>query len=217
MLSGYSEPLGWNKLSLAPIWLKERFIFLIDRERRHAEKGAPARIIAKINALCDKEIIEALYKAGHAGVQIDLIVRGICCLKVGLKGIEGRISVRSIVGHYLEHSRLFYFENSGNPEYYAGSADWMPRNLERRVEILFPIEQPELVAEMKNIFDIILADTVKAHHLTALDKYEKVDKRGKTVLNSQLELGRRAAEAGSSPVDLGNSRVFTPIYREKQE
>jgi polyphosphate kinase len=213
MLSGYSEPLGWNRLSLAPLWLKDRFLFLIDRERTHAKEGRPARIIAKVNALCDKDIIEALYHAAHAGVEIDLIVRGICCLKVGLPGIGERIRVRSVVGNFLEHSRLFYFENDGTPEYYAGSADWMPRNLERRVEILFPIEQPDLREELAYIFDTILSDTVKAHVLTPLGSYEKVDKRGKKAVNSQMAFGRRYAQLGTAEEERGHSRVFTPIHR----
>jgi polyphosphate kinase len=213
MLSGYSEPLGWHKLSLAPLWLKDRFLFLIDREREHAKAGSPARIIAKVNALCDKDIIEALYHAAHAGVEIDLIVRGICCLKVGLPGIGERLRVRSVVGNFLEHSRLFFFENDGNREYYAGSADWMPRNLERRVEILFPIEQPDLREELDYIFATILADTVKAHILTPLGNYEKVDKRGKKAVNSQMAFARRYAGLGAAEEGQARSRVFTPVYR----
>lgn len=211
MLSGYSEPLSWNKLSLAPLWLKDRFLYLIDRERRNAGAGRPARIIAKVNSLCDKDIIEALYKAAHAGVQIDLIVRGICCLKTGIEGLEGRIKVRSIVGNFLEHTRIFYFENDRNPEYYAASADWMPRNLERRVEIMFPIEQPDLVKRMEYIFEILLADTVKAHLLNSDGSYGKVDKRGKKVLNSQLEFAKNAAALNSEHEIKACSRLFTPI------
>ena len=134
MLSGYSEPLLWNKLSLAPLWLKDKFLYLIQREQKYAQEGHPAHIIAKMNSLCDRDIIAALYEASAAGVRIDLIVRGICCLRTGIPGVSENITVRSIVGTFLEHSRIFYFENDGNPEYYCGSADWMPRNLERRVE-----------------------------------------------------------------------------------
>ncbi|MDR0221487.1 MAG: RNA degradosome polyphosphate kinase [Lachnospiraceae bacterium] len=213
MLSGYSEPLGWNKLSLAPLWLKDRFLFLIERERDHAKAGNPARIIAKVNALCDKDIIEALYHAAYAGVEIDLIVRGICCLKVGLPGIGERLRVRSVVGNFLEHSRLFFFENDGNHEYYAGSADWMPRNLERRVEILFPIEQQDLREELNYIFATILADTVKAHILTPLGHYEKVDKRGKKAVNSQMAFARRYAGFSAAEEGPAHSRVFTPVYK----
>ena len=123
MLSGYSEPLSWNRLVVAPIWLRKKFLKLILREAKHAREGREGRIIAKMNSLCDKDIIAALYEASAAGVQIDLIVRGICCLKVGIPGISENIRVRSIVGNFLEHSRIFYFHNDGQPELFMGSAD----------------------------------------------------------------------------------------------
>lgn len=186
MLSGYSEPLAWNKLSLAPLWLRDKFLSLINREREHAANGRSARIIAKMNSLCDPGIIEALYDASAAGVEIDLIVRGICCLRAGIPGLSENIRVRSIVGTFLEHSRIFYFSNNGSPEYYMGSADWMPRNLDKRVEILFPVEDPVLQEEIHNILDIQLADTKKAHLLMPDGTYVKVDQRGKTPLNSQM-------------------------------
>ena len=131
MLSGYSEPAFWNKLSLAPLWLKDRFLQLIGREKEHAENGGEGHIIAKMNSLCDRDVIEALYAASAAGVKIELIVRGICCLKVGIPGVSENISVRSIVGNFLEHSRIFYFYNNGQEEVFCSSADWMPRNLEK--------------------------------------------------------------------------------------
>lgn len=186
MLSGYSEPLVWNKLSLAPLWLRSKFLSLIEREKEHAKNGRPARIIAKMNSLCDPGIIEALYDASEAGVEIDLIVRGICCLRAGIKGLSEHIRVRSIVGTFLEHSRIFYFENNGNAEYYMGSADWMPRNLDKRVEILFPVEDPVLQEEIYHILHMQLSDTKKAHLLMPDGHYVKVDQRGKTPLNSQL-------------------------------
>ena len=186
MLSGYSEPLVWNKLSLAPLWLRGKFLSLIEREKEHAKNGRTARIIAKMNSLCDPGIIEALYDASEAGVEIDLIVRGICCLRAGIKGLSEHIRVRSIVGTFLEHSRIFYFENNGNAEYYMGSADWMPRNLDKRVEILFPVEDPILQEEIYHILHIQLSDTKKAHLLMPDGHYVKVDQRGKTPLNSQL-------------------------------
>ena len=179
MLSGYSEPLVWNKLSLAPLWLRGKFLSLIEREKEHAKNGRTARIIAKMNSLCDPGIIEALYDASEAGVEIDLIVRGICCLRAGIKGLSEHIRVRSIVGTFLEHSRIFYFENNGN-------ADWMPRNLDKRVEILFPVEDPILQEEIYHILHIQLSDTKKAHLLMPDGHYVKVDQRGKTPLNSQL-------------------------------
>ena len=186
MLSGYSEPLVWNKLSLAPLWLRGKFLSLIEREKEHAKNGRTARIIAKMNSLCDPGIIEALYDASEAGVEIDLIVRGICCLRAGIKGLSEHIRVRSIVGTFLEHSRIFYFENNGNAEYYMGSTDWMPRNLDKRVEILFPVEDPILQEEIYHILHMQLSDTKKAHLLMPDGHYVKVDQRGKTPLNSQL-------------------------------
>lgn len=194
MLSGYSEPLAWNKLSLAPLWLRDKFLSLIARERDHAGKGRPAKIIAKMNSLCDPGIIEALYEASAAGVEIHLIVRGICCLKAGVPGLSENIHVRSIVGTFLEHSRIFFFANNGVPEYYMGSADWMPRNLDKRVEILFPVEDPVLQKEVQHILDIQLADTKKAHLLMPDGTYEKVDQRGKTPLNSQMYFCEQARE-----------------------
>lgn len=194
MLSGYSEPLAWNKLSLAPLWLRDRFLSLIARECDNAKKGRPAAIIAKMNSLCDPGIIKALYEASAAGVNIRLIVRGICCLRAGVPGLSENIHVRSIVGTFLEHSRIFYFENNGIPEFYMGSADWMPRNLDKRVEILFPVEDPELQDKIKHILDIQLADTKKAHILMPDGTYEKVDQRGKTPLNSQMYFCKQAME-----------------------
>ncbi|MBR4965083.1 MAG: RNA degradosome polyphosphate kinase, partial [Lachnospiraceae bacterium] len=194
MLSGYSEPLNWNCLSIAPLWMKDRFLYLIERERKHAKAGEPARIIAKMNSLCDKDVIEALYQASAAGVQIDLIVRGICCLKVGIPGISENISVRSIVGNFLEHSRIYYFENAGEEEYYLSSADWMPRNLDRRVEILFPLEDASCKEQACHILDVQMADTLKAHLLNKDNEYEKVDRRGKARVGAQATLMKEAVE-----------------------
>lgn len=210
MLSGYSEPRSWNRLSLAPHWLKDRFLRLIGREKGYALAGRPARIIAKMNALCDKDIIEALYEASAAGVRIDLIIRGICCLRVGVPGVSENITVRSIVGNFLEHARIFCFENDGKPEYYCASADWMPRNLERRVEILFPIEKPALQEKLKLILDSQLKDTVKAHILQPNGSYTKVDRRGKEVFNAQLSFCEEAREAVREKTGEMHNRVFIP-------
>lgn len=210
MISGYSEPLQWNKLTLAPLWLKDKFLYLIKREKEAALAGKPAHIIAKMNSLCDADVIAALYEASAAGVKIELIVRGICCLKVGIKGVSENISVRSIVGNFLEHSRIFYFENDGNPEYYCASADWMPRNLERRVEILFPIEKEELKAQIMHILQNQLRDTVKAHILQPDGSYEKIDRRGKETFQSQDAFCREAVEAAEHSSQEENCRVFIP-------
>lgn len=215
MLSGYSEPLFWNKLSLAPLWLKDRFLQLINREKENAKAGRGGHIIAKVNSLCDKDIIEALYDAAAAGVKIELIIRGICCLKTGLPGIGENISVRSIVGNFLEHCRIFYFENDGKPEYYCASADWMPRNLERRVEIMFPIETPALCTKLMNILTMQLKDTAKAHVLMSDGTYEKVDRRGKGTFNAQMEFGRLAVQAAKENDEFISRRVFIPeIHHE---
>ncbi|MBQ9928988.1 MAG: RNA degradosome polyphosphate kinase [Lachnospiraceae bacterium] len=210
MLSGYSEPLSWNKLSLAPLWLKDRFLYLIQRERENAEAGRGGHIIAKINSLCDKDIIEALYEAAAAGVKIELIIRGICCLKTGIPGIGNNITVRSIVGNFLEHSRIFYFANDGKPEYYCASSDWMPRNLERRVEILFPVEKPELRNKLMHILETQLKDTVKAHILKPDGSYEKVDKRGKGTFIAQKVFCEEAVKAAKENGEVINHRVFIP-------
>ena len=207
MLSGYSEPLSWNKLALAPTWLRTRFVELINRERDYAAMGKPARIVAKMNSLCDAGIINALYEASAAGVQIELIIRGICCLKQGVPGMSETIQVRSIVGTFLEHSRIFYFENDGSPEIYMGSADWMPRNLDKRVEILFPVEAPDLKKEIVHILHTQLADNTKAHLLQpdglidpekdGLVKvyggcYKKADRRGHAAVCSQMQFCKEA-------------------------
>lgn len=210
MLSGYSEPLSWNELILAPIWLRSRFMRLIERETKRARDGKPARIIAKMNSLCDDGIIAALYEASAAGVEIDLIVRGICCLKVGIPGVSEHIRVRSIVGNFLEHSRIFYFLNDGEEEVYMGSADWMPRNLDRRVEILFPVLDPELREKVKHILTVELSDNTKAHVLKSDGNYEKIDKRGKLLVNSQAQFCEEAVNAVLKQDNIYTDRVFVP-------
>ncbi len=210
MLSGYSEPRNWNKLSLAPLWLKDRFLYLIQREADYARKGSKGHIIAKMNSLCDKSIIEALYAASEAGVKIELIIRGICCLKTGIPHVSENITVRSIVGNYLEHARIFYFENDGKPEFYCGSADWMPRNLDRRVEILFPVEKPKLQEKLMHILQCQLQDNVKASVLKPDGTYEKVNRRGKEEFNAQLNFCMDAKAEAAAKTESGNKRVFIP-------
>ena len=219
MLSGYSEPLAWNKLSLAPLWLRDRFIELIHQEEVNAREGRPAHIIAKMNSLCDKGIIMALYKASAAGVKIELIIRGICCLKTGIPGISENITVKSIVGNFLEHSRIFYFYNNGWENVFMGSADWMPRNLDRRVEIMFPVEDETCKKEVMHILDIQLQDNVKAHYLQPDDTYQKPDKRGKTLVSSQDYFCKEAMEAAAEDKkkDEELSRVFEPMYHNEED
>ena len=146
-------------------------IELIDREIDHARQGRPGRIVAKMNSLVDPPIIQALYKASQAGVSIDLIIRGICCLRPGLAGISDNIRVLSIVGRLLEHSRIFYFANNGEDEMYIGSADWMPRNLNRRVEAIAPVEEPSLKQDLQEILGLMLADTRNAWELQPDGQY----------------------------------------------
>ena len=217
MLSGYSEPLSWNELVLAPIWLRTRFMRLIARETKHAREGKPAKIVAKMNSLCDEGIIAALYEASAAGVEIELIVRGICCLKVGIPGISENIHVRSIVGNFLEHSRIFFFLNDGEEELYMGSADWMPRNLDRRVEILFPVLDDTLKEKVKHILDVELADNTKAHVLKPDGEYEKIDRRGKVLVNSQKQFCEEAVAAVPKTDHVYRERVFVPAEPAEQE
>ncbi|MCI8874577.1 MAG: RNA degradosome polyphosphate kinase [Lachnospiraceae bacterium] len=210
MLSGYSEPLSWNRLVVAPIWLRKKFLKLIERETKNAREGKEAKIIAKMNSLCDKEIIAALYEASAAGVQIDLIVRGICCLRVGIPKVSENIRIRSIVGNFLEHSRIFYFFNDGIPEIYMGSADWMPRNLDRRVEIIFPVENEEIKKKVFHILEVELMDNTKAHVLNSQGQYEKIDKRGKTLVNSQEQFVKEAKVKKKKEYNIYQDRVFIP-------
>ena len=218
MLSGYSEPLNWNMLSVAPLWLRTKFLHLINRETKHAKDGKPASIIAKMNSLCDKEIIAALYEASCAGVKIRLVVRGICCLKAGIPGLSENIEVRSIVGEFLEHARIFIFENDGSEEIYMGSADWMPRNLDRRVEIMFPVLREELKDRIRRYMELELEDNLKAHVLQPDGTYEKPDRRGKLPVGSQMALCEMAVNAAKEERKKKQqdeqARVFIPIESE---
>ena len=210
MLSGYSEPEAWHRLVVAPIWLRKKFYSLIDREIGIAKKGRPARIIAKMNSLCDQKLIERLYEASAAGVEIRLIVRGICCLKTGIPGVSDNIEVSSIVGEYLEHSRIFYFYNDGEEDIYMGSADWMPRNLDRRVEIIFPLEDDAVRAKAKHILEVLVRDNKKAYYLGADGTYERVDKRGKKLISAQETFWKEALKSRKKEEKSKIDRVFTP-------
>ena len=210
MLSGYSEPLSWHRLTMAPLWLKDRFLFLINREKEHALQGRKARIIAKFNSLVDRDVIKALYEASAAGVKIDLIIRGICCLKVGVEGVSENINVRSIVGTFLEHSRIYYFENGGNPDVYLSSADWMPRNLERRVELLFPIDDVSLKERVIHILDIMLKDNVKAQLLHKDGTYKRISRRGKKAISCQQYFCDEAVKLSENRKEVQTSRLLIP-------
>lgn len=188
MLTGFAEPPMLNKLVSAPRDLRGRFIELIEREAQNARAGKRAEIFAKMNALVDEGIISALYRASSAGVRIRLIVRGICCLRPGLPGVSENIAVRSIVGRFLEHSRVFIFANDGQPETYLSSADWMPRNLDRRVELLFPVEQPQLARHLKELLKLQWRDNVKSSELHPDGHYTRIARSGETRLDAQEAL-----------------------------
>lgn len=188
MLSGYSRLTNLKKLQVAPLSLRNQLLDLIRREADHARQGGVGQIIIKANSVVDQEIIHALYAASEAGVKIDLIIRGICCLRPGLPGIGENISVRSIVGRFLEHSRIFYFMNNGDEKIYLASADLMDRNLDRRVEIMFPIDDQDLRQTIKNLLDLCLRDTVKSRILDHSGNYTRMDKRGKALFNMQEHL-----------------------------
>ncbi|MGN6393351.1 MAG: polyphosphate kinase 1 [Gemmatimonadales bacterium] len=173
VLTGFASPAGYRKLIVAPRGMRERFIGMIRREIAHSRAGRPARIIAKMNALVDPDIIAALYEASGAGVSTDLIIRGICCLRPGLAGLSGSIRVISIVGRFLEHSRAFYFLNGGDEEVYIGSADWMPRNLDRRIEAVTPIESPADRQALRDLLVFMLEDNRQAWDLRSDGSYEQ--------------------------------------------
>ncbi|OLP18295.1 RNA degradosome polyphosphate kinase [Leptolyngbya sp. 'hensonii'] len=170
-LTGFSKQKTFRKLLVAPVTLRDRMVALIRREIEHCQNGKPGRIIAKMNALIDPGIIKTLYQASQAGVQIDLIIRGMCCLRPGIPGVSDHIRVISIVGRYLEHSRIFHFHNSGQEEVFIGSADWMQRNLDRRVEAVTPVEDPDCARELKEILDILLADNRQAWDMQSTGAY----------------------------------------------
>jgi len=174
-LTAYAEHPGYGPLLVAPLDLAEKLTALIEREAEHARAGRPARIIAKMNALLDKKVILALYQASQAGVDIDLIVRGICALRPGVRGVSDRIKVRSIVGRFLEHSRIYYFCNGGDDEVYIGSADWMPRNLYERVEVLTPLKDSMARERVRReILDVYLADNLKTRILAKDGSYHRI-------------------------------------------
>ncbi|HOK79094.1 MAG TPA: polyphosphate kinase 1, partial [Verrucomicrobiota bacterium] len=203
---------------VAPFELHRRTIELIQREAEHAKRGLPARIIAKMNSLVDTDVIDALYEASQAGVKIDLIVRGICCLRPGVRGLSDNITVRSIVGRFLEHSRIFWFENARQPEVYLGSADWMPRNFFRRVEIIFPVEDGRLRDRIETeLLAIMLADNTKARLLQPDGSYVRAKRAlGEPAINCQSEFMRLALETAASKTGKSGpqSRTLRPINRQ---
>jgi len=214
LLTGYSQRREWSKLRVAPVGLREQVITLIDREARHAREGRGARIIVKMNALVEPSVIDALYRASQAGVRIDLVIRGICCLRAGLPGVSEHIRVTSIVDRFLEHSRVFFFENAGQSEVFLASADWMPRNFFRRVEVMFPVEDPRLKARIiENILPTVLADNVKARVQQQDGSYERPTRaEGEAPLRSQVVLAGLARDSAREVGENGRP-LFVPILR----
>jgi polyphosphate kinase len=210
-LTGFSDPPRMRKLVMAPTHLRDRVLRLVNRERQRAESGTPAEIRGKINALVDEEIIRALYDAAKAGVRIRLAVRGICCLRPGLKGVSDAIEVVSVVDRFLEHSRLFHFKNGGDEEVYLSSADWMPRNLDKRIELLFPVETPEGRQKALLALDAIFQDNVKGRRLQADGTYKRRrPAKGEEAYRSQIELHREAKRAADR-LRAGVEITFEPL------
>lgn len=211
LLSGYSEPPVWNKLVMAPLGLREKIYALIDNEIAMVRAGREGHIIAKMNSLIDQPVIQKLYEASAAGVHIDLIVRGICGLRTGIEGISDNITVRSIVGRQLEHSRIFWFANGGEEQLYLSSADWMPRNLNDRVELFFPVETEEHIHRIKALLDLYLRDNVGAHMMQSNGTYRRVRNKLEPVSaqSTLYEMAQLALTADKLPMEKRLQPVFS--------
>ena len=211
LLSGYSEPPVWNKLGMAPLGLREKIYALIDNEIAMVRSGREGHIIAKMNSLIDQPVIQKLYEASAAGVHIDLIVRGICGLRTGIEGISDNITVRSIVGRQLEHSRIFWFANGGEEQLYLSSADWMPRNLNDRVELFFPVETEEHIRRIKALLDLYLRDNVGAHMMQSNGTYRRVRNKLEPVSaqSTLYEMAQLAVTADKLPMEKRLQPVFS--------
>lgn len=215
MLSGYSKIEGMNKLYIAPLNLRKKISSLIEEQIKIAESGKSVRIVAKINSLVDKQIITKLYDASAAGVKVDLIVRGICCLRPNMPGVSENIRVISIVGRFLEHSRIFYFCNEDEEKVYLSSADWMTRNLDRRVEILFPIEDKKIKARIKDELKIYFMDNVKARVLNSQGSYERIERKDGELLSSQKYFEDKFKRLARKNNIRKKRRKFKPIINVK--
>lgn len=213
LLTGYSEAVGWSQLTVEPTRLKQRFVDLIDREGQVSTPDRPGLIMAKVNSLQDKEICQALYRASGAGVKVMLNVRGICCLRPGLKGVSEKIEVRSIVDRFLEHARIFYFRNGGHEEVYMSSADWMRRNLDNRLEIIFPVTSASLRRRLIGILKTYFADNTKARQLLPDGSYEPVSRKGRRV-RAQEVFYKEAVEAARAANE--STVRFRPLRRPKE-
>ena len=213
LLSGYSEPPVWNKLVMAPLGLREKIYSLIDNEINMVKLGKGGHIIAKMNSIIDQPVIQKLYEASMAGVQIELIVRGICGLRTGIEGVSENITVRSIVGRQLEHSRIFWFANGGEEQLYLSSADWMPRNLNDRVELFFPVEAEEHVQRIKALLDLYLRDNVGAFMMQSNGTYRRVTNKAEQVSaqSTLYEMALLAATADKVPME----QRLQPMYSRR--
>lgn len=211
LLSGYGEPPVWNKLVMAPLGLREKIYALINNEIDMVKKGKEGHIIAKMNSLIDYPVIQKLYEASAAGVHIDLIVRGICGLRTGIEGISDNITVRSIVGRQLEHSRIFWFANGGEEQLYLSSADWMPRNLNDRVELFFPVETEEHIHRIKGLLDLYLRDNVGAHMMQSNGTYRRVHNKLEPVSAQATlyEMAQLAVTSDKLPMEQRLQPVFS--------
>ena len=195
MITGYSQPSTWSKIAVAPHGLRSRFLRLIVRETMRSKDQQKGLIMAKMNSLVDPEIIEALYRASQAGVKVKLNVRGVCCLRPGVPGLSDNIEVVSIVDMFLEHSRMYYFANGGDEELYLSSADWMPRNLDRRIEILFPVDHPKIRKELIDFLKLCFEDNLKSWRLSSDGTYQKDSAEGKKKIRLQEYLMQKTTEA----------------------
>ncbi len=209
-ITGITQPGSLRRLEAAPLGLRRRVLDLIEGEIHRCKQGRPARIVVKVNSLADPELIDALYRASQAGVPVDLLVRGICCLRPGVPGLSEKIRVFSVVDRFLEHARILYFHQDGDPALFISSADWMPRNLDKRIELLVEVVDPACRKYLTRVLDVCLADTVKARRLLPDGSYERVRPvpKAKPVRSQQAlyEAARRAAKAAE---DSGKA-VFVP-------
>ncbi|MBI2795904.1 MAG: polyphosphate kinase 1 [Gemmatimonadetes bacterium] len=220
-LTGYSRQRLYRKLLVAPANMRGRFLEMIERETTNAKAGLPSRIIAKMNALVDVDIIDALYRASIAGVEIDLIIRGICCLRPGIPGTSDRIRIVSVIGRFLEHSRIWFFQNDAQPEYWFGSADWMPRNLDRRVEVVAPVDDAALHPRLRRVLDVCLADNRQAWDLRADGSYQQRTPGAEPERGTHLQLLREswgmARTSGAMPAVLDQPAPAPPKKKKQQK
>jgi polyphosphate kinase len=221
LLTGYSAPPRWNRLIVAPLGLHEAILGLILREADHARAGRKAEIVAQMNAIVDVDVINALYAASQAGVEIRLYVRGVCCLRPGIPGLSERITVRALIDRFLEHKRVFRLANGGSEEYYFSSADWMPRNFQRRVEVLVPVLDPAAKARVEDMLNVLATDTAKTWVLEADGRYSKVStSAGTTPLRAQqrfIESTRERHKPGDALSRGGRFHIFQVGHGESDD